>query len=229
VPRAAIAYAQAIAGARPDLQPAPASDVVIAEVLARAGVVGADAPAFGRLDPRRALPRGRAFQLLDTPPPPGAVTAAPVLPPAHYRTATGESESIALALRRAQYEGGLGRLEQAARAAGLLDRFRAADLAVLSISAPTPARPALSAFIPSLGGPPGGRWTLDLLGDDLAWVAGLPQPDVDWPPERALHARWRKLWRGELAAGDPAGDPSIAALGPSAVEATRAMLAALKR
>jgi hypothetical protein len=220
-PRAAIAYAQAIAGARPDLQPAPASDTIVAEVLARAGVVGSDAPAFGRLDPRRARPQGRAFQLLDEPP---REATAPASPPARYATATGEREAIALALARAQYEGGRGRLEQAARAAGLLDRFRAADLAILSISAPTPARPALSAFIPPLGGPPGGRWSLDLLGDDLAWVAGLPQPDASWPPERALHARWRKLWRGELAAGDP----SIAELGAPAVEATRAMLAALK-
>ncbi|HSK00336.1 MAG TPA: hypothetical protein VK932_03805, partial [Kofleriaceae bacterium] len=215
----AIRYAQAIAGARPDLSLAPPSDNVVFGVLRRGGIAGADTLAFGRLDPRFAQPRGRGFQLLAEPP----AGPAPVPPPARYRTPIGERESIALALARARHEASYLRLDRAARAAGLLDRFRAADLALLSIVTPTRARPALFGFIPPLGGPPGERWGLDLLGDDLAWVAGLPQPDASWPPERALHALWRKLWRGELAPADPA----IAALGVPAVLATAVMLGEL--
>ncbi len=233
----AIRYAQAIAGARPDLQLAPATDDAVVEVLRRGGIAGSDTPAFGRLDPRRARPRGRGFQLLAEPP----ATGAPVPAPARYRTPIGEAEAIALALARARYEAGYVRFDLAARAAGLVEhatggaagevaregigRFRAADLALLSVTAPTPARPALFGFIPPLGGPPGERWVLELLGDDLAWVAGLPQPDATWPAERVLHALWRKVWRGEL---DP-HDPSIAALGWPAVFATHEMLAVLRR
>jgi hypothetical protein len=222
----AIRYAQRIAGARPDLQLAPPTDAVVVEALRRAGIAGADTPAFGRLDPRRARPRGRGFQLLAEPP----ATGAPVPPPARYRTPIGEREALALALARARYEGSYGRLDLAARAAGLLERFRAADLAILSIAAPTRARPALFGFIPSLGpslggGPPGERWELELFGDDLAWVAGLPQPDASWPAERVLHALWRKIWRGELSPSDPA----ITALGLRAIVATQVMLAELRR
>jgi hypothetical protein len=219
----AIQYAQSIAGARPDLPLAPPSDDVVFGVLRRGGIAGADTLAFGRLDPRFAQPRGRGFQLLAGPP----AAPAPVLPPARYRAPLGERESLALALARARHEASYLRLDRAARAAGLLDRFRAADLALLSIAAPTRARPALFGFIPALGhclgGPPGARWVLDLFGDDLAWVAGLPQPDASWPPERALHALWRKLWRGELAPADPA----IAALGVPAILATAVMLSEL--
>ncbi|HWO26612.1 MAG TPA: hypothetical protein VNO30_48115 [Kofleriaceae bacterium] len=219
-PEVAIRYAQRIAGARPDLQLAPPTDKVVVEALRRGGIAGADAPSLGRLDPRRALPRGRGFQLLAEPPAAGA----PVPPPARYRTPIGERESIALALGRARYEGSYARLDLAARAAGLLDRFRAADLAILSIAAPTRARPALFGFIPPLGdAPPGDRALLDLFGDDLAWVAGLSQPDASGPPERVLHALWRKIWRGELSPADPA----IVALGVPAVLATYVMLAEL--
>ncbi len=222
---AAIRYAQAIAGARPDLSLAPPSDDVVFGVLQRSGIVGADTLAFGRLDPRFAQPRGRGFQLLAGPP----AGRAAVPPPARYRTPIGARESIALALARARHEASYLRLDLAARAAGLLDRFRAADLALLSIAAPTRARPALFGFIPPLapyspyGDPRGERWVLDLFGDDLAWVAGLPQPDASWPPERALHALWRKVWRGELAPNDPA----IIALGVQPAIATLVMLAEL--
>jgi hypothetical protein len=220
----AVRYAQRIAGARPDLQLAPPTDRVIVEALRRGGIAGADTPALGRLDPRRAQPRGRGFQLLAEPPTLSPVLP-PVLPPARYRTPIGEREAIALALARARYEGSYARLDLAARAAGLLDRFGAADLAILSIAAPTRARPALFGFIPPLtDAPPGERWALDLFGDDLAWVAGLTQPAVSWPPERALHRLWREIWLGTIAPNDPA----ITALGVQAVLATQVMLAELR-
>ena len=220
----AIRYAQAIAGARPDLALAPlgrVADTDAIEALRRGYLAASDAPAFGRLDPRRALPRGRGFQLLAEPP----HTGAPVPPPARYASAIGARMSIALALARARYERAHARLDAAARAAGLVDRFRAADLALLSVAAPTRARPALFDFVPPLDGDPGERWLLDLFGDDLAWLAGLPQPEVDRPAERALHALWRRVWRGELRPGDPA----IAELGPPAVLATWLMLGELAR
>lgn len=217
----AIGYAQLIAGARPDLQLAPPLDAVAVDAMRRGLVAGADTPAFGRLDPRLSLPRGRGFQLFNGPPP---AASPPLPPPGRYRTEAGVREEAALSLARARYEGSHLRLDLAARAAGLLDRFRAADLALLSVAAPTRARPALFGFVPPLGGPPGGRWRLELFGDDLAWVAGLPQPEASWPPERALHALWRKLWRGEIAVTDPA----IGALGLPAVLATLEMLEALR-
>jgi hypothetical protein len=217
----AIRYAQSIAGARPDLRLSAPDDRIVADALRRGGIAGSDTPAFGRLDPRRALPRGRGFQLLAEPP----ASGAPVLPPARYRTRTGEREALALALARARYEGSYLRLDLAARAAGLLDRFRAADLALLSVASPTRARPALFGFVPPLGGPPGERWVIELFGDDLAWVAGLPQPEAEGPAERVLHGLWRKVWRGELAPDDPA----ILRLGIDAALATREMLAELGR
>ena len=55
-----------------------------------------------------------------------------------------------------------------------------------------------------------------LFGDDLAWVAGIQQPDAEAPPERKLHALGRKLWRKQIANEDP----GIRALGPAAVHAT---------
>jgi hypothetical protein len=188
--------------------------------MRRGQIAAADTPAFGRLDARRALPRGRGFQLLAEPP----QTGAPVPPPARYRTPIGEREAIALALARARYEGSYARLDLAARAAGLTDRFRAADLALLSVAAPTRERPALFGFIPPLEGERGGRWVLELFADDLAWVAGLPQPEATAPAERVLHALWRKLWRGQLGPTDPA----IGALGLPALFATKTMLDALK-
>ena len=89
---------------------------------------------------------------------------------------------------------------------------------------PGPARPALYGIVPALGTPGTQVW-LDLLGDDLAWVADMGEPprmDVV-PPERALHARWRAV----LAGIAPPADPAIRALGKPAVTATRTMLTEL--
>jgi hypothetical protein len=218
---AALEYAQAIAGARPDLRavpplPAATADVIVANALRTGKVAAADVFVFGRLDPRRAFPRGRGFELLGAEP----TALAPVRPPARYGTATGEREAVLLAVALARYEGGFGRLDAAAHAAGLAARFGAADLAILATS--RPSRPALFGLVPRLGTPIG-PWMLELLGDDLAWVAGIDPPVVDGPPPRRLHALWRELLAGKRKPDDPA----IAALGPAAVAATTELLANL--
>lgn len=223
---AAIHYAQTVAGVRPDLAlaPFPPTDLMAADALRADRIVGSDVPAFGRVDPTRSFPRGRGFQFLATPP----ELVAPVPAPAHYATAVGATEATLLALARARFEAGNGRLDAAARAAGLVGgerpRFAAADLALLATTAPSRARPAMFGFVPPLDHTHPGPWMLELFGDDLAWVAGVDVPRVEQPRERALHALWRDIWLGKRTADDP----QIAALGPSAVDATREMLAALR-
>jgi hypothetical protein len=215
----AIEYAQVVAGARPDLVlapplPATSADEVAVNALRAGQLAVADVPAFGRLDPRRAYPRGRGFELhLEVPP-----ATAPIPLPARYASELGAEQAVLLAVDRARYEGVSSRLGLAARAAGLTARFGAADLAILSTTAP--ARPAMFDFIPNLDGLPPGPWLLDLLGDDLAWVAGIDQPMVEHPRERKLHGLWRALWRGEIQRDAPA----ITELGPAAVQATDEML-----
>ena len=228
----AINYEQTVSGARPDLALAPFTstaprDLFVADALRSDRIVGSDVPSFERIDPLRSLPRGRGFEMLAKPP----ALVASVLPPPTYATRTGEIEGTLLAIARGRYEAIHGRLDAAARAVGLAgtptSRFRAADLAMLSTTAPSSVRPAMFAFIPSLEHPRPGPWMLDLFGDDLAWVAGLdgdlkraPQA----PRERKLHALWRQIWSGELAPDAP----EIAALGPEALRATREMLETLK-
>jgi hypothetical protein len=218
----AIEYARSIAGARPDLALAPmlpltTADGLVVNSLREGRVAASDTFAFGTLDPTRAYPRGRGFELhLDRP-----MQAAPIRFPARYESAIGEQQAVLLAVERARYETANLRLGNAARAAGLTSRFGAADLAILSTAAP--ARPELFSFIPLDRAPPG-PWLLELLGDDLMWIAGLDPPDVEEPLERKLHSLWRKLLQGQMTPDDPA----IAALGPSAVTATAEMLAALK-
>ena len=224
----AIGYAQALAGARPDLALAPPlpperADAVVVAALRADEIAGGDVPAIGRLDITFARPRGRGYQLLlDTP------AAAPELAPgpAAYGAGAGEREAQAEAIERARYEASSGRLDQAARAAGLAGRFGAADLAVLAATRPSPARPALFGFVPALG-MAHGAWQLELLGDDLAWVAGIEQTElaetIGTAPPRRLHALWRAL----LAKKIPADDPRIRGFGDEAVRATAAMLAEL--
>jgi hypothetical protein len=216
----ALQYEWIVAGARPDLAlvpplPSHEADVIAADQIRADHTVASDAAAFGRLDVKRAIPRGRGFQLVGDLP----TTVEPVLPPAHYATALGAEESTMLALERARHEAASGRLDMAARAAGLADRFGAADLAILAATTPTPQRPALFGFLPLDAAPPG-PWLLDTFGDDLAWVAGLDVPPVTTPMPRALHALWRDVFAGKRKADDPA----IAALGPHAVDATKEML-----
>ena len=221
---AAIEYAQLVAGDRPDLVLAPPlpgerADILVANALRSNRVAGSDVFAFGRLFPRRAFPRNRGFELLGTEP----TALAPIPPPARYASTTGELESIELALALARYEGGFGRLDAAAFAAGVDARFNAADRAILKTA--QPVHPPLFGALPDFGTPPG-HWLLDVFGDDIAWVAGIDQPDPpsDAPPARRLHALWRKLLTGAIKADDPA----ITALGPIATKATAALVAPTK-
>jgi hypothetical protein len=216
----ALAYAQRIAGVRPDLELAPVADERPVQAAFEARViVGSDVPAFGTLQVDHAFPRGRGFQLLPAPPP----SLAPIQPPARYASEIGVELATMLAVDRARYEAHNGRLGAAARAAGLTERFGSADLAVLSTTAPS--HPAMFAFVPNLDGLRPGPWLLDLLGDDLAWSAGLEPPTVDAPRARVLHALWRRMWKGEIQPDDPA----ITALGPAAIRATEEMLGAYKK
>ncbi|MCB9564781.1 MAG: sigma-54-dependent Fis family transcriptional regulator [Kofleriaceae bacterium] len=117
-------------------------------------------------------------------------------------------------------------LDEAARAAGLVaeGRFGGADLALLAGAVPSLARPPLFGFVPRLGPDRPGR-RRELLGDDLAWVAGLtPPPVTAAEPERRLHALWRQILAGERAADDA----EVRALGPAAEAATAAMLATIR-
>ncbi len=218
----AINYAQVVAGARPDLALVPPvaptiADTLVADALRAKQLVVADVPAFGRLDIARAVPRRRGFELVGEPPEVGFVPPAP----ASYPSAIGERQAIALAIARARYEAISGRLDAAARAAGLTARFGAAGLAMLATTAPTRERPALFGYLPPLADPETGTWLLDLFGDDLAWVAGIDQPLVAGPPSRRLHGLWRELLAGQRTADDP----EIAALGPAAISATRELVA----
>jgi len=218
----AVEYAHVVAGARPDLAivpyAGPETDVVVADALRANRVAIADVPAFGRLDPRRVVARGRAFQLLPALP----AVIAPVATPARYDSAIGRDLAARLAIARARFEASAGRLEAAARAAGLTRRFHAADLAVLAATVPTRARPAFFGFLPM----PSPADQLDLLGDDLAWVAGLEEPALpaDAPEPRRLHAKWRQIWLGTATRDDP----EIGAMGPAAIGATAAVMAALR-
>jgi hypothetical protein len=218
----AVQYEAAIAGARPDLSfvppmPAQKADAIVANALRSDRVAAADAAAFGRLDVRRAIPRGRGFQLV------GAIPAEPmaVRGPAPYRTRVGREQAVLLAVERARHEAASHRLDAAARALGLEQRFGAADLAVLAVTLPTAERPALFGFLPPGDRP--GEWMIDVFGDDLAWVAGIPLPPVDdrAPLPRRLHALWRDIILGTK---DP-DDPGIAAMGERAVRATRELFA----
>jgi hypothetical protein len=222
----AIQYEMALAGARPDLTlvpplPEQKADAIVANALRGDEIAGADVAALGRLDLLRALPRGRGFQLLGEVP----SEVMPVAGPAHYATRIGHEQAVMLAIERARYEAASNRLDRAARALGLESRFGAADLAVLAATMPSPERPALFGFLPLDTEPPG-DWMLDVFGDDLAWVGGIPIPPVDdhAPLARRLHAKWRDVILGKLKPDDP----SITALGPRAVAATRELFAPAK-
>ncbi len=214
-----------LAGARPDLTITPyaaGADEAVVTALRAGYTVGSDRAAFDRLDPRLARPAGRGFAL---------ELAAPELTwatpdPARWPGPIGARLAEDLALERATYEAVHARLDEAARAAGLVaaGRFAAGDLALLAGAVPTRARPPLYAFVPALGGDRVG-WRPAVLGDDLAWVAGLPAAPVPpGAPERRLHALWREVLGGTL----PADDASVRALGPAAVEATTRMLDAVR-
>jgi hypothetical protein len=210
-------YERTVTGIRPDLElvpplPAQRADVIVATALRETKIVASDASAFGRLDERFARPLGRAFQLLGAAP----REESPVEPPAHYDSKIGETESVALALERGEHEAASGRLAAAARAVGLENRFGAADLAVLSATVASTDRPALFGYLPLAELD---RSTLDVFGDDLAWIANIPlaDPPITAPKPQKLHALWRKIFIGTLKPDSP----EIAALGTDAVAATK--------
>lgn len=218
----AVQYEAGVAGARPDFTfvpplPSEQADAIVANALRSERIAGADAAAFGRLDVRRAVPRGRGFQLVSAIP----SQPMPVSGPARYATRTGHEQAVLLAIERARHEAASQRLDAAARALGLEARFGAADLAVLAVTLPTAERPALFGFLPLDERP--GDWMLDAFADDLAWVAGIPQPPVDAraPLARRLHAKWRDILLGKAKPDDPA----IVAMGPRAVRATQELFA----
>lgn len=219
--RSSLAYAQRVAGLRPDLQvisvdpDLPGSDIGVGTGVRAGAVAAADVPSLGRIGFRFASPRGRAYLITATPP---RLFERSIPSPPHYASATGEQLSISIAIDRARFEAGSGRLGDAARAAGLLDRFDAAELAILSTT--RPVRPAFFGFIPRLDDLAPGPWLLQLFGDDLAWVAGIDSPIVDAPRERKLHALWRRVWLDQLAPDDP----QLTTLGPDAVRATSEIL-----
>jgi hypothetical protein len=218
----AVQYEAAVAGARPDLSiapplPAQQADAIVANALRSDRIAAADAAAFGRLDVRRVIPRGRGFQLVGDLP----AHATPTRSPARYATRSGREQAVMLAVERARHEAASNRLDAAARALGLAERFGAADLAILAVTLATADRPALFGFLPQDDRP--GDWMIDVFGDDLAWVAGIAVPPVDdrAPMPRRLHAIWRDIILGKKKPDDPA----IAALGPRAVTATRELFA----
>ncbi len=222
IPLVALQYEMTVAGARPDLVLAPPlapeqADAVVANALRAQRTVGSNAAAFGRLDIHLALPVGRGFQLVAAVPPEAKLS---VSGPAHSASEIGHEKAVLLAVEGALYEASNNRLDIAVRALGLESRFGAADLAVLAATLPSPERPQLFSFLP-LDDRPAGDWTLDLFGDDIAWVGGIAIPPVppDAPIARRLHEKWREILLGKTTPDDPA----IAALGPTAVAATKAL------
>jgi hypothetical protein len=160
---------------------------------------------------------GRGYRLGATEPAPGT---AP--PPPELGRGTGARVAGRVALLRALYEAAHARPREAARAAGIDGRFDAAALRQLERAPIDPARPPLWPFVPRttpyhVHAP----WLMDLLADDLAWVAGLPDapPPDGAPRERRIHALWRRLLRGEPVAAE------LTALGADVREATAALLA----
>jgi hypothetical protein len=217
----ALRYERAVAGLRPDLALGPrvdGADVVAVNLMRQGRIVVADQPAFGALDDRLARPLYRGFELLLER---GVAEGAPPAP-ATYPGPIGAQVAARLALARGIWEAAGSHLDDAVRAIGFVGtRFDASAVALLAATRPSANRPALFAFVPALGTPDARMW-LDLLGDDIAWVAGIAEPPLPSAaaPERHLHARWRAILLG-LA---PPADPAVAALGDVAVAATREML-----
>ncbi len=184
--------------------------------------VAGDAPAFGPLDPALAQPLGRGYRYLLAPattPPEESVPEPPA-----FEGQIGERVAGWVGLVRGAYEARAGRLRDAARAAGIDDRY-GEKLAVIPDDS---AHPSLYPFLPD----PRGvviwePWMSQLLGDDLAWRAGLdpPEPGSDAPIERRLHALWRALLSGRA---EP-GKDSVGVFGEREEAATALMLVSVRR
>ncbi|MCG8418811.1 MAG: tetratricopeptide repeat protein [Proteobacteria bacterium] len=218
------------------------------ENLTRQRAVAGDVPTFVRLDrlvSGRATPMGRGYRYaLSSDRPTGSpgsrVPGDGALPPPRFQGPLGRRISERIGLIRGFFELSRGRLAEAARAAGLFERFGQADMTALSSA--SPARPGLHQYLPIMTAVfISEPWQLDLLGDEIAWVAGL-QPDEQNPgavpadqistpntvPERRLHALWRELLMAEKSdsARRDASLLAITELGRDAEIATGQMLAA---
>jgi len=164
--------------------------------------VGGDLPSFGRLQSRFAGAVGRAYQYVLV----EADAADPARPPPDFTGHIGRRVAALVGLARGEYELERGRLADAARAAGLGQRFSAEQMAQLASAKPRADRPPLLPLLPRRT-----RvllyedWMLELFADELAWRAGLPvthRTGGDTYEER-VHARWRALLSGELEPGSP--------------------------
>lgn len=191
------------------------------ENLRRGRTVGAEVPSFGRFRPIEVRAVGRAYLF-------AAGANAPVRPPPALAGGVGARVSGFVGLQRAHYEIAGARLAAAAIALGAADRFGDAGMAALAMVPPGDARPALYRFVPRTSRVfIHERWQSALLGDDLAWIAGLslePLPRTA-APERVVHRAWQRVLTGEL---EP-GTDELAALGKDADIATGVMLAEVGR
>ncbi len=225
--------------------------------------VGGDRPEVGKLGSLGAVPLGRGYVYVGDRGPDEAAELAPVMPPPELRGSLGSKIARRIGLARARYELERGRFDRAAIAAGLAGptgptgpgaQFDTKHMALLATARPVPERPALAPLLPRMtrsfiSSP----WHVELIADEIAWMAGLPE---DWaderaderadkagnkaadagrggsrssrpvPPERRLHASWR------LALTWPEDDPDgvwevfshIAELGQDAEMATAQVL-----
>ncbi|HUH02690.1 MAG TPA: hypothetical protein VML75_11910, partial [Kofleriaceae bacterium] len=164
--------------------PPPIARGIAAINAGRARIGGDD----WRLAPGVAHPFGRGY-LFGPGPEPDAE------PPPPYTGDLGARVAGRIGLVRGMYEAARGRLPAAARAAGLDARFGEA------LPAPRSDRPPLAPRVPrttpSFIFEP---WERALFGDDLAWSAGLPAPElpVDTARERFVHRAWRGVLEGAL-------------------------------
>lgn len=191
----------------------------LAAINLRAGVyVGGDLPAFGQLLSTHAAPRERGWRYSLTPIDAHQRESIPPAP-ARYTGGTGRRVAGHVALTRALWEAERGRLDRAARAAGLEEKLGEHGMAALR--KPT-TRPNLYAILPAHT-----RvflyadWQTATLGDDLAWRAGLDRAPIAErePFERRLLSEWHAL-----VDGDDAALARIAGFGHGAQLATARML-----
>jgi hypothetical protein len=155
-----------------------------------AAINAADAAIAGddwRMLPGVAHPKGRGYRL-------GAGPEDDAPPPPAYRGDIGRRVSSHIGLVRAMYELARGRLDGAARAAGLTQRF---DAPLERLQGRPPLAPLIqrstARFVFEY-------WERELLGDDLAWMAGLPAPELVTGDarERFVHKSWRLVIEGAL-------------------------------
>ncbi|HWM86239.1 MAG TPA: tetratricopeptide repeat protein, partial [Kofleriaceae bacterium] len=182
--------------------------------------VGGDQPAFGRLKSANARPVGRGFQFMLL-----AADAAPgqeAQPPPDFEGPIGRRIAGLIGMARGDYELERARFAAAARAGGIERRF-ARQRAQLGAARRRGDRPPLLPLLPrTTDFVVFDDWLRELFADEVAWQAGLEvgDPPEGAPLERVVHARWRRLLRGELEAGSPA----LLDLGPAASVATTRLL-----